>query len=86
MERSMVTHAGLSARCLNPCFNGIQMELLFLYHYGRNYRLNPCFNGIQMEHGDRDAEHLHHLGLNPCFNGIQMEQLKAGRKLGTKLS
>ena len=36
--------------CLNPCFNGLQME----HHRPdlcshRKERLNPCFIGIQME-------------------------------------
>ena len=37
--------------CLNPCFNGIQMEPKTLVQTARHYlSLNPCFNGIQMEH------------------------------------
>ena len=35
---------------LNPCFNGIQMELtLEPWYIHIAAGLNPCFNGIQME-------------------------------------
>ena len=40
--------------CLNPCFNGIQMELRRTRRCKADTRLNPCFNGIQMEHSLAD--------------------------------
>ena len=35
--------------CLNPCFNGIQMEHFTMSPKAIDHCLNPCFNGIQME-------------------------------------
>ncbi len=35
--------------CLNPCFNGIQMELSTATQERIERGLNPCFNGLQME-------------------------------------
>ena len=38
------------AFCLNPCFNGIQMELrLYTRTHLLAISLNPCFNGIQFD-------------------------------------
>ena len=40
----------LKEKSLNPCFNGIQMELeLRVVEECSLFGLNPCFNGIQME-------------------------------------
>ena len=60
--------------CLNPCFNGIQMEHKLAQSKTLLVRcLNPCFNGIQMElAGIPSLVDIYR--LNPCFNGIQMEQ------------
>ena len=74
MERIRLPGNQCAECCLNPCFNGIQMELLQgLIGIAIWWCLNPCFNGIQMElRPSQRAKGL--VCLNPCFNGIQMER------------
>ena len=49
MEHMALPDALWGLVSLNPCFNGIQMELVWGLLYPCAHSLNPCFNGIQME-------------------------------------
>ena len=58
---------------LNPCSNGMRMELL---KYGKRKCpkcLNPCSNGMRMEQILTKLTFMVKKSLNPCSNGMRME-------------
>ena len=50
MESLFVMNVVNAADSLNPCYNGMTMELKSSSKYGEvKNRLNPCYNGMTME-------------------------------------
>ena len=65
----MVT-VGYAFSCLNPCFNGIVLNIWFPWPSSSiGTSLNPCFNGIVLN-SDKEMDKYERKSLNPCFNGI----------------
>ena len=57
---------------LNPCYNGMTIELKEMGKREFWPSLNPCYNGMTIELDIR-CLHLVSSGLNPCYNGMTIE-------------
>ena len=58
---------------LNPCCNGMKIELTGYVRFEKTTLLNPCCNGMKIECGFQTSMQSARRCLNPCCNGMKIE-------------